>query len=32
MAIFRFKYPRVSLEVEELNDEEGNDDSQLHRY
>lgn len=29
-AIFRFKYPRIKLEVEELDDEE--EDSQLHRY
>ena len=32
MAIFRFKYPRVTLEVEELNSEELEDDSQLHQY
>jgi len=27
MAIFRFKYPRISLEVEELNSEEEANDS-----
>ena len=32
MAIFRFKYPRISLEVEELNSEEEANDSQLHQY
>ena len=32
MAIFRFKYPRVELTVEELDSEEGDDNSQLHRY
>ena len=32
IAIFRFKYPRVDLTVEELNSEEGNDDSRLYRY
>ena len=32
MAIFRFKYPRIDLSIEEMDDEEGNDDSRLHRY
>ena len=32
MAIFRFKYPRVDLTVEELTGEEEDDDSRLHRY
>lgn len=32
IAIFRFKYPRVELTVEELDSEEGDDNSQLHRY
>ena len=32
IAIFRFKYPRISLEVEELNSEEEENDSQLHQY
>lgn len=30
IAIFRFKYPRVSLEVEQLDEEE--DNASLHRY
>jgi len=30
MAIFRFKYPRVSLEIEQLDEEEG--ETSLHRY
>jgi hypothetical protein len=30
IAIFRFKYPRVSLEIERLDDEES--ESSLHRY
>lgn len=32
MAIFRFKYPRITLEVEEINSEEVENDSQLHQY
>ena len=32
IAIFRFKYPRVDLAVEEINGEEEDDDSRLHRY
>ena len=31
MAIFRFKYPRISLEVEEVESEE-NDEHQLKKY
>ena len=31
MAIFRFKYPRVSLEVEQL-DDENSESPQLHSY
>lgn len=30
IAIFRFKYPRVSLEVEKLDEEDG--ETSLHRY
>ena len=30
IAIFRFKYPRVSLEVEKLDEEES--ETSLHRY
>ena len=30
MAIFRFKYPRVSLEIEQLDEEES--ETSLHRY
>ena len=32
MAIFRFKYPRVDLAVEVLDNEDEDDDSRLHRY
>ena len=32
IAIFRFKYPRVDLTIEKLDSEEGDDNSQLHRY
>lgn len=32
MAIFRFKYPRISLEVEEVNSENVTDDHQLRAY
>ena len=32
MAIFRFKYPRISLEVEEVNSESITDDHQLRAY
>lgn len=33
IAIFRFKYPRIDLTVEEVNNEEEEEnDSHLHRY
>lgn len=32
IAIFRFKYPRVSLDIEEVGFEEENDTPQLHTY
>ena len=32
IAIFRFKYPRIDLTVEEVNNEEEENDSHLHRY
>ena len=32
MAIFRFKYPRIDLTVEEIDSDEETDNSQLHMY
>jgi hypothetical protein len=32
MAIFRFKYPRVDLEVEELDKDEEKPEGQLRKY